>query len=95
MAMLWVTAALLLCLNRPASCCLLINPLSPYPNPPLTKFEAPLLSHHLFCRQGEGGPTAIWGVIVVIFGRWCYEPQAKYGRSRLDFRGNGNEILTS
>ena len=50
------------------------------------------MSHGFFCRQGEGGPVTIEGVIVVIFGSWCC---VNHGPSTvdasLDFRGSANK----
>ena len=54
------------------------------------------MPHGLLCRQWEGGPVAIKGVIVVVLDRWCY---MNHGPSTvdasLDFRGSANERLTN
>ena len=56
----------------------------------------PFMPHGLFCRQWEGSPVAIKGVIVVIFDCWRY---MNHGPSTVDaslgFRGSANERSTN
>ena len=46
-----------------------------------------------FAIRAEGGLSIDRGRhCYVIFGRWSYEPRAKHGRYKFEFRGSANEM---